>query len=122
MTIRWLTDEEVLGIVNPACAQRGWAQQNTGMCRVLGAFYESGELIEFFVLQMYPMLGPLLRLDNINVDGGEVTRELTKRMEEYLIETNARGYMTIADSPLTVRLCERFGMTRVESPVFTKGG
>lgn len=122
MTIRWLTDEEVLGIVNPACAQRGWAQQNTGMCRVLGAFYESGELIEFFVLQVYPMLGPLLRLDNINVDGGTVTRELTKRMEEYLIETNARGYMTIADSPLTERLCLRFGMTRVESPVFTKGG
>lgn len=122
MTYRWLTNEEVLEIVNPELRKHGWAELNTAIARVLGAFYQTGELVEFFVLQLYPMLGPLLRLDNINTDNGAVSRELARRMDEFMTESQARGCLTIADNPVTVRLCERYGMTRVESPVFTRTG
>lgn len=117
MEFRWLEPEEIVALVNPSLALQGWPQLNTGCCRVLGAF-EGDRLIECFTLQLYPVLGPLLRVDNTVRDNGETSRELAQRMQAYLKQEDARGYMTIADNPLTERLCERFGMKRVDSPVF----
>lgn len=119
MKVRWLAPGEVLEHVNPVLAARGWAELNLDTCRVLAAFdEEKGHIVEFFVLQLFPLLGPLLRTDNEKRDAGETTRELVKQMEEYLEAEQARGYLAIADSPVTVRLCERFGMTKMESPVY----
>lgn len=118
---RFLTDSEIVDEANPALALRGWPQLNTATARVLGAF-DGETLVEIFALQLMPMLGPMLRIDNERRDNGIVSRELAEKMSEYLTENEARGYVTIADSPLTERLCERHGMKRVESPVFMAVG
>lgn len=118
---RFLSEDEVITLVNPVLALRGWPQLNTATARVLGAF-DGGDLIETFTVQLMPMLGPMIKINNEHRDNGAVSRELAEKMSAYLSENEARGYLTIADSPLTERLCERHGMKRVESPVFMAVG
>lgn len=118
MTYRLLTDEEVINQVNPVLAIQGHAQLNIAAAKVVGAFDESGRLVESLTLQLFPILGPMVRHDNIARDSGETTRGLVSFMEDYLKEANARGFLTIADSPFTQRLCERYRMKKVDSPVY----
>jgi hypothetical protein len=126
ISYRWLEPKEISDLVNPVLEARGWALLNVNeeipTCRVLGAWEELEEvppnLLEVFVFQLYPLLGPLIKIDNSHRDSGEVSRTLAKGMEEFLSEVQARGYLAIADSPITERLCKRFSMTKVESPVF----
>ena len=118
MKLRWLSQGEVLELVNPVCAARGWAELNLDTSRVLGAF-EDGQLVEFFVLQLFPLLGPLLRVDNEKRDGGETTRKLVTEMQDYLEKEQARGSFAVAESPVTRRLCERFGMKPLNVPVYS---
>lgn len=123
MTYRWLTSDEIAALVNPDLERKNWAALNVNderpTCRVLGAFLEDGTLVESFTMQLVPMLGPMLRHDNTIRDSGETSRRLAAVMEDFLRnEVQARDFMAIADSPLTKRLCERFGMKLVRVPVF----
>lgn len=126
MTFRWLENSEIDELVNPALEARGWAVLNVNevrpTCRVLGAFLEDGTLIEIFACQLYPVLGPMLRMDSSIRDSGETSRQLATIMEDFLKESDARDFMAIANSPMTVRLCERFGMKPVSVPVYVKKG
>lgn len=115
-TYRWLTPDEILTIVNPLLAHRGWAELNVDIARVYGAF-EDELCVEIMALQLYPVLGPLLRIDGS--DAGETTRMLAAHMETYLVESECRGVLAIADGPVTERLCKRMGMTKVLSPVYS---
>jgi hypothetical protein len=114
MIYRWLTTEEVVSL-DPEMDARKWARLNPACCCVLGAF-DGEALVEFLVLQLYPILGPMLRLQGS--DNGSVSRELASRMEQHLVESNARAWMAIADSPVVERICERHKMLRVTRPVF----
>jgi hypothetical protein len=122
MEYRWLTFDEIVNILNPVLAAHRYAQLNVNpeqpLCRVLGAFWD-GELVEAFAFQMYPMLGPLVKVNNTFRDDGTVARTLAIKMSEFFEEAQARAALCIADTPLTERLCERFGMTKLESPVFS---
>jgi hypothetical protein len=122
VTFRWLTSDEIADVLNPVLRVQGMAQLNVNSqqptCRVLGGF-QGDRLVQAFAWQLYPMLGPMVKVDSTFRDGGEVSRELATRMTEYFITVGARAAICIADSPVTERLCERFGMTRIESPVFS---
>ena len=118
MTIRFLTPDEVVNLINPALALRNMAQLNVNCCQVVGAFDDSGALVMSFTGQLFPILGPLLRHDNLKRDDGETAREVIQFMTDFLIKKDTRGVLTIADSPVTERFASRYGMTRVESPVF----
>lgn len=117
MEYKWLTEDQIEAAVNPALKIRGMAQLNTSVARVLGAF-EGDTLISFVAVQLFPILGPLLKTDNQFSDDGTVSRELVSKMHTYLDESNVRGVLVVADSPLTSRLCERHGMSKLESPVY----
>lgn len=117
--IRWLSEDEIIDLVNPALKAKGWPMVNTSACRVLGAF-EGDRLQQFLVLQLIPSLGPMLRVEGS--DSGDTSRELAAQMFEYLIRSDARGCLTIADSPATARLCERYHLKQIESPVFYWSG
>lgn len=123
VTYRWLGNAELVEWVNPVCELRGWSQLNVNesqpTCRVLGAF-DGVEFIGFLAFQLFPVVGPQW-VDSEHRDG-TISRELAVRMHEFLTEVNARGYMVVADSPVTSRLCERHGMKKLESPVYTQGG
>jgi len=122
MEYRWLTDDEIEQEFNPACRAQGYAEMNINperpTCRVLGAFWD-GQLVEAFAFQMYPVLGPMLKVDSTFRDNGETSRTLAIKMEQFFDEAQARACLTIADTPLTERLCERFGMERVTRPVYS---
>lgn len=117
----WLTDDQIEELVNPALALRGMALLNINplqpTCRVLGA-WNDGRFITFLAFHLYPVLGPLVKTDALYRDNGEVSRELTTRMHAFLDACDARGYLVVADSPITSRLCERHGMVKIESPIY----
>ncbi len=117
--IRFLNESEILGIVNPLLIESQMSPLNTDAARVLGVF-EDGILLKSLTIQLYPFLGPLLSHIPLKSDGA-ITRDLVQRMEDFLKEQNARGMICIADSPFTERLCERYGMYHVDSPVFVSG-
>ena len=122
MEFRWLTDDEILEQFNPVCQRHGFAEMNVNAqqptCRVLGAFWD-GHLVEALAFQLYPMLGPFLKTDNTFRDAGETARALATKMQEFFDEVQARACLTIADSLITERLCVRFGMDRIQSPVYS---
>ncbi len=128
MTYRWLDTSEIETLVNPSLKSKGYAELGfNGSCecgrplptsRVLGAFLESGELVETFTLQMMAFLGPLLKHDDSIRDSGETSRQLASIMFDFLMGAKARDYIVIANSPVSRRLCERFNLKKVECPVF----
>ena len=133
MKYEWLTQDQIIELVNPALKSKGYAELGfNGRCecgrplptaRVLGAFLDSGELIETFTLSMMPFLGPLLKHETDIRDSGETSRQLATIMFDFLMGAKARDFLVIANSPISRRLCERFEMKKVECPVFmTKPG
>lgn len=116
MTYRELTPEEVVELVNPVMRDAGYAELSTIACRVWGAFSEDGKLVEHFVMQLIPMLGPMQRLSGS--DNGTDSRALAALAEKFIKDSNVRGCIAIADSPVTERLCQRFGMELLKQPVY----
>lgn len=119
MEIRKLSSQEIEEKVNPELARRGFALLNLNeaqpTCLVLGA-WEGERLLEVFAFQLYPVLGPLLRLEG--ADDGRTSRLLAESMKAFLEGCGARGYLLFADSPASARLAKRYGMTRFDVPVF----
>jgi len=118
-TCRWLSNEDIADWVNPECQRKGWIQFNvneeTPTCRVLGAF-DGPALIGFFGFSLLPHLGPLfVDQDHRN---GTVSAQLAEKMAEFMFEVNARGALMVADSPVTERMAQKFGLEHVKSPVF----
>lgn len=120
MEIKQVSSQEILEVVNPKLREKGWAPLNVNEAQptnfVLGA-YEGGRLLEIIAFQLFPIVGPLLRIEG--KDGGQTTRILAESMKAFLEESGARGYLAIADSPFTERICKRLGMSPLESPVFS---
>lgn len=130
MEYRWLEPKEIEELVNPVLKSHGWAELNVTACcsgcgaplptnRVLGAFLEDGTLFETLTFQMFPMLGPMVKHTEA-VDSGEVSRQLAATMYDWLNEAKARDFMAVANSPVVARICERFGMKRIEAPVYAR--
>lgn len=117
---KWLDGSECVETLNPILEMRGMSLLNEGTSRALGA-YQDGELVMALVLQLFPVAGPLIRSDNFKRDNGDLSRELSERMHQFLRECEARDCMVICDSPLTERLAQRHGMTKLESPVYLSG-
>lgn len=117
---KWLDGSECVDALNPILDLRGMSLLNEFTSRALAA-YQDGELIMALVLQLHPVLGPLVRTDNFKRDNGELSRELTERMHEFMAEVHSRDCMVICDSPITERLAQRHGMTKLESPVYMSG-
>src|SRR5271165_3104680 len=114
MTLRWLTGSEAVDKLNPLIAEQGWTPLNDQTCRVLVA-EDEGVMLGFFVLQLFPFLGPLYAHPG---EGAEVMFALQAEMRKYIEESVARGFLVIADNPVTDKLCQREGLRRVESPVY----
>jgi len=111
---RWL-DWEDLKLLDVVLESKGIASLNQATSRGLGIF-DGEQLVGFCVLQLFPLLGPLW-LDP-TYRGQGLAEQVADKILEFLNETNARGYIAIADSPHTNKLCERIGMHKLDSPVF----
>lgn len=112
---RWLEPAEI-EVANAAFRHQGWAELNPDASRALGAFID-GALVEVLALQLFPILGPMLKVDN-TVNDPAISRKLADMMDAFLRSNDARGWLAIADSPVVARLCERYGMKQVSSTVY----
>ena len=118
MTLRWLDGAEAVDLLNPIIEAQGWTPLNDRTCRALVAF-DDGQpeaVLGFLVLQLFPLLGPEYT-DPAARDAG-VMFKLHAEMQQFLVKTQARGVMVIAESDVAKRLCERADMFRVKAPVY----
>jgi hypothetical protein len=111
LELKWLEGQDAVNKLNPILQVRNWTLLNPATCRALVA-EEDGEVKGFCVLQMFPMVGPFESQDP------SVTLPLVREMKDFLDRVGARGYLVIADSEWTKKICEYQDLQKVESPVF----
>jgi hypothetical protein len=98
-------------------AARGFMSLNRqSTIRILIAEVD-GALVGFNVLQFIPHVGPQFVIPSQRGTG--ISDELADRMLEFLVEHEARGWVVVADNPISARLCRSRGMAQIQSPVFT---
>jgi hypothetical protein len=123
VTYRWVNGWEAVqdewDHIESVLMARGWMSLNRNTSRILLAELD-GEVIAFNVFQALPYVGPL-HVDR-KLRGTGIAAELADRMLEFLVNIQARGFLTIAESPHSELLCEQRGMTRVEKPVYVMTG
>lgn len=106
--------------VDAILAARGAVSLNKLTTRILFAWSKTGELIGFNVLQLFPFVGPLFVSPSARGTG--VAEELVDEMMRFLAQANARGFLVIAQSPHTERLCKKLNMQQTDGPVYIQGG
>jgi hypothetical protein len=100
-------------------AARGYISLNRWTSRVLLAEDAEG-IVGFHVFQLIPYTGPLYVRPSAR--GTDVAAKLADDMLTFLAEAQVRGFIVIADSPFSAKLCKDRGMTELKSPVFVMGG
>lgn len=132
ITYRWLepsNDSRFLDHIDGLIALRGWtplpSRSTYGAThRILAAFeqdhFNNESIVGWHVIQFITHPEPLWVHPAFR--GSKVAAELSSRVFDLLLTSNCRGFMVVADNPVAVQLCERYGMRRVESPVYVGGG
>lgn len=100
-------------------AARGWMSLNRPTSRILVAEDADGALLGFVVLQFIPHTEPLWVAPSQRGTG--LAEQLADKIIEFMVEIGARGWVAVADSPVAAQLCEKVGMTKLESPVYVAG-
>jgi len=109
----YLTGDEAL-ILNPIIEQEGWTPINRDSIAIV-AKDEDG-IAGFFILRSIPHAEPMWIRPDLRKTS--LAMSLASGMEQFLKETSTHGVVVIADNPVVQRMCESFGMRRVDSPVF----
>ncbi len=115
MTLKWLEGPEACDTLNPIIEAQGWAPLNSQTCRALIALDDDGYLLRFFVVQLYPLLGPEWAPEQARGDM-EAMRAIHEEMRRYM--QDARGFMVIAEAEVTDKLCQREGLRKIPYPVY----
>lgn len=115
MEFRWIQGEDIK-ILNDIVESQGWSPiPSTSIAFV--AFDDEG-LAGFHILQMRPHPEPLyVRPD---LEGSGLSADLAGAMAQFLKDTNTNGFICIADTPEAEKLCKKFGMQKVSSPVYVR--
>lgn len=117
LTFMWLVDgsSPYIHDIDSVIRACGWAPLNDSVAKILCAI-ESGRVVGFHVLQMFPHVEPLWVAPEHRGTG--LAEELADRMLNFMTDIGARGFMVIADTPYAEKLCRDRGMKRVTSPVY----
>lgn len=106
--------------VDALLATRGWNSLNRATTRILLAKNEEGKVLGFNVFQLYPFQGPLYVVPSARGTG--VAQELVDQMVLFMASIGIRGYIAVAQSPHSVKMCEQMGMTKITDPIYIAGG
>jgi hypothetical protein len=98
---------------------RGYWSLNRVTSRILLAEDDEG-IVGIHCFQLLPYTGPLWLRPSARGKG--VAEKLADDMLDFLKEAQVRGFLVIADSPHSAKLCRERGMTELKSPVFVMGG
>jgi len=116
IAFRWVEgNQPEMEAVQAIIEEKGWTPLNFPTSRAYCAF-DGDSLIGFIVLQLFPHTEPLFVADEYRGTG--VTEELVDGMASFMEDVRARGFICIADSPFAEKLCQSWGMKRIESPVY----
>lgn len=117
ITYEWRSHRDAVDAVTPIIEAIGWTRLNdstTLICRI--AKNEQGRIIGFYPLQLFPHAEPLWVASDYR--GSGVAEQLAEDMRKFLQDAKCRGFMVVADSVHAQKMCESFGMERVQSPVY----
>lgn len=117
VTYKWLSGQEAIDAVDPVLQAKGWSALNLMFTRARCAFNDQGRCVGFSILQMFPHVGPQWVADDYRGTG--ISEQLADDMWEFLNEVQCRGFLVIADSPHSEKLCKSKGMTLITSPVYS---
>jgi hypothetical protein len=122
MRFRWIDNATATDAdwdrIERVLATRGWMALNRATpVRIRIAEDDDGKLCGFFVLQLVPHAGPAWVVPSERGTG--LIDVLADDMRNFLVESDARGWMVVADNSIVARMCEARGMVRVTMPVYT---
>lgn len=103
--------------IESVMATRGWMALNRMTSRIRVAEDDNGDLAGFHVFQLVPSAGPLWVRPSAR--GARIAEKLADDMVEFFAESNARGWIVMATSPISAQLCEARGMRKIQSPIYT---
>lgn len=119
ITFRWIdgptASQEDWDSLEIELAARGWMSLNRATSRILLAELD-GKLQGFHVFQLVPYCGPLFVVREAR--GSGLAETLADKMQEFLVESHARGWIAAAESPYAAKLCEARGMERLPAPMY----
>lgn len=114
MNVGWIKGDE-LDQLSPIFLQEGWSPLPKSAMAILA--FDGEGIAGFHVLRPHPFAGPAwVRPDK---RGGPLAVILAKHVNE-LIEDSGSPVIVVADNPVVAKMCELFGMRRVESPVYIR--
>jgi predicted GNAT family N-acyltransferase len=114
----WEADDSVWEKIQTMISAHGWPILNRSTARVLAAF--SGSLIAISTVQLMPMVGPLIVEKAYRGTG--IAEELADQTQKFLREADARGWVVVADSAHSEKLCRERGMEQLASPMYITRG
>ncbi len=110
----WLHGDDV-HMLDDIIAHEGWTPLDANAV-ALTAIDDNG-VAGFHVLHLVPIPTLWVRPD---LRGTSLAVDLATDMEKFLTDTNSKGFIVIADSPVSAKMCEKFGMRLVTSPVYIR--
>ena len=117
--LEWLDGSAAAEALNPIMEARGWTLLNGSdspvLTRARVARDDDGEIVGAFVLQMFPMLGPVFTVHGTDK---RLFRDMMCDMRSFLHESKARGWMIVAENPRIAELCEGLGFVKETNPVY----
>ena len=112
----WLTGQDAVNALQGLVVSQGWAPLNPLTTKARVAFDEDGLIIGFLILQLHPIVGPEWVIPDQR--NGIIRKALESDMREFAQGSQIRGYLVIAESPVTERTCKQSGMAKVPWPVY----
>lgn len=118
---RWIdgatASREDWDAIDAKLAARGWMSLNRLTTPRIRVAEKDGEIVGLFVLQLTPQCGPMWVAPRER--GSGLADDLANEMLDFLIESQARGWFIVADSPHVPKMCEDRGLRKLESPIYT---
>lgn len=123
---RWLdstpefNDETAWHKIEEILKFRGWMSLNRMTSRILLVEDFEQVLLGFICFQLVPYVGPIWM--HPSERGNGIAEEMARQMWEFLVSVHARGWLAGAESSHGAKLCELFGMTKIEHPMYVVVG
>lgn len=116
--LRWL-EGEALQELESHLRSQGWASLNPAMSRALVA-YDGQTIAGYACFSCIPHINALFL--SVQYRGKGLAEAMTDQLVQFLYEVNAPEAYIVASSPHTEQLAQRYGMEKIEYPVYYKRG
>jgi len=111
----WDASTDLWNQIDEIIAAQGWMSLNPNTT-IIRLAIDNEKVIGFMVLQALPHVGPAFVDEAYR--GQNVAETLADDMVKYFQAVGGRGFVVIADSAHSEKMCKDRGMRKLQSPVF----